>query len=144
MPTRPISTSKIAPLLDDPLIEFVGEIGDADKPAFLGGARALLFPIDWPEPFGLVMIEAMAAGTPVVAWRCGSTQEVIEHGRSGFIVDSVDDAVAAVGAVGGASRAATFAPRSRTASPPSAWPATMSRCMSSSSQRRSPLFSERR
>ena len=55
----------IEPLLDDPLIEFVGEIGDADKPAFLGGARALLFPIDWPEPFGLVMIEAMAAGTPV-------------------------------------------------------------------------------
>ena len=59
----------IEPLLDDPLIEFIGEIGDADKPAFLGGARALLFPIDWPEPFGLVMIEAMAAGTPVIAWR---------------------------------------------------------------------------
>lgn len=88
----------IEPLLDDPLIEFIGEIGDAEKPAFLGGARALLFPIDWPEPFGLVMIEAMAAGTPVIAWPCGSTSEVIEHGRSGFIVDSIDEAVAAVGA----------------------------------------------
>ena len=72
---------RIEPLLDDPLIEFIGEIGDAEKAAFLGGARALLFPIDWPEPFGLVMIEAMAAGTPVIAWRCGSTAEVIEHGR---------------------------------------------------------------
>jgi glycosyltransferase involved in cell wall biosynthesis len=86
---------KIAPLLEDPLIEYIGEIGDAEKPAFLGGARALLFPIDWPEPFGLVMIEAMAAGTPVIAWPCGSTAEVIEHGRSGFIVDSVEEAVAA-------------------------------------------------
>jgi glycosyltransferase involved in cell wall biosynthesis len=85
----------IEPLLDDPLIEFIGEIGDAEKPAFLGGARAMLFPIDWPEPFGLVMIEAMAAGTPVIAWPCGSTAEVIEHGRSGFIVDSIEEAVAA-------------------------------------------------
>lgn len=89
---------RIAPLLDDPLIEFIGEIGDAEKPAFLGGARALLFPIDWPEPFGLVMIEAMAAGTPVIAWPCGSTREVIEHGRSGFLVDSIEEAVAAVDA----------------------------------------------
>ena len=86
----------IKPLLDDPLIEFIGEIGDADKPDFLGGARALLFPIDWPEPFGLVMIEAMAAGTPVIAWRNGSTPEVIEHGRSGFLVESIEEAVAAV------------------------------------------------
>jgi len=91
-------------LLGDPSIEFVGEIVDADKGAFLGGAAALLFPIDWPEPFGLVMIEAMAAGTPVIAWRCGSTQEVIEHGRSGFLVDSVDEAVAAVKAVHSLSR----------------------------------------
>jgi glycosyltransferase involved in cell wall biosynthesis len=97
--------SEIEPLLGDPLIEFVGEIGDADKPAFLGGARALLFPIDWPEPFGLVMIEAMAAGTPVVAWRRGSTPEVIDEGRSGFLVDSVDEAVAAVAAAGRLDRA---------------------------------------
>ena len=93
---RAYFAEKIEPLLDDPMIEFIGEIGDAEKPAFLGGARALLFPIDWPEPFGLVMIEAMAAGTPVIAWPCGSTAEVIEHGRSGFIVDSIEEAVAAV------------------------------------------------
>ncbi|HEV2044347.1 MAG TPA: glycosyltransferase, partial [Sphingomicrobium sp.] len=86
----------IAPLLDHPLVDFVGEIGDADKPEFLGRARALLFPIDWPEPFGLVMIEAMAAGTPTIAWASGSTPEVIDHGRSGFLVTSVDEAVAAV------------------------------------------------
>jgi glycosyltransferase involved in cell wall biosynthesis len=86
----------IKPLLDDPLIEFIGEIGDADKAAFLGDAAALLFPVDWPEPFGLVMIEAMAAGTPVIAWRNGSTPEVIEDGRSGYLVDSLDEAVAAV------------------------------------------------
>jgi len=92
--------TEIKPLLDDPLIEFVGEVGDSDKPAFLGKARAFLFPIDWPEPFGLVMIEAMAAGTPVIAWRCGSTQEVIEHGRSGFLVDDVDEALAALAAIG--------------------------------------------
>jgi len=87
---------RIAPLLDDPLIEFIGEISDAEKPAFLGGARALLFPIDWPEPFGLVMIEAMAAGTPTIAWKMGSTSEVIDHGRSGYLVESIDQAVDAV------------------------------------------------
>ena len=87
---------KIEPLLDDPLIEFVGEIGDGQKSAFLGGADALLFPIDWPEPFGLVMIEAMACGTPVVAWRCGSTPEVIEPGVTGFLVDSDEAADQAV------------------------------------------------
>ncbi|WP_325343454.1 glycosyltransferase family 4 protein [Xylophilus sp.] len=89
----------IRPLLADPLVEFVGEIGDADKAAFLGQARALLFPIDWPEPFGLVMIEAMACGTPVIGWRCGSVPEVIEHGVSGLIVESEDEAAAAVHAV---------------------------------------------
>ncbi len=87
---------KIEPLLDDPLIEFVGEIGDSQKSAFLGGAEALLFPIDWPEPFGLVMIEAMACGTPVVAWRCGSTPEVIEPGVTGFLVNSDEEADKAV------------------------------------------------
>lgn len=83
----------IEPLLAHPLVEFIGEIGDADKPAFLGGARALLFPIDWPEPFGLVMIEAMACGTPVVAFRCGSVPEVVDDGVTGFIVDDLEDAV---------------------------------------------------
>jgi glycosyltransferase involved in cell wall biosynthesis len=88
----------IRPLVEgNPLIEFVGEIGDHQKSAFLGGADALLFPIDWPEPFGLVMIEAMACGTPVVAFRCGSTPEVIEDGETGFLVDTLEQAVAAAG-----------------------------------------------
>ena len=86
----------IGPLLS-PGTEMVGEIGDAEKNEFLGRARALLFPIDWPEPFGLVMIEALACGTPVIAWRCGSTPEVIDDGVTGFLVGSVDEAVAAVG-----------------------------------------------
>lgn len=77
-------------------VEFIGEIGDADKSAFLGGAAALLFPIDWPEPFGLVMIEAMACGTPVIAWKNGSVPEVIEQGVTGHVVSSEDEAVAAV------------------------------------------------
>jgi glycosyltransferase involved in cell wall biosynthesis len=87
---------EIAPLLDDPLIEFIGEIGDAQKPDFLGNAAALLFPIDWPEPFGLVMIEAMACGTPVVGYGCGSAPEVIDDGVTGYIVRDEDAAVAAV------------------------------------------------
>ena len=91
---------EIEPLLGDPDVEFIGEIGDAQKSDFIGNARALLFPIDWPEPFGLVMIEAMACGTPVIAWNCGSVPEVIDHGRTGFIVSSEDEAVAAVEAVG--------------------------------------------
>ncbi|HZQ61787.1 MAG TPA: glycosyltransferase family 4 protein [Casimicrobiaceae bacterium] len=77
-------------------VEFIGEIDDRAKSDLLGGARALLFPIDWPEPFGLVMIEAMAAGTPVIAWDCGSVREVIDVGVTGFIVRSEDEAVAAV------------------------------------------------
>jgi glycosyltransferase involved in cell wall biosynthesis len=76
-------------------VEFVGEIGEPDKTAFLGDAAALLFPIDWPEPFGLVMVEAMACGTPVIAWRCGSVPEVVDPGTTGFIVDNVDEAVTA-------------------------------------------------
>src|SRR6202789_1819541 len=92
--------SQIAPLLDHPLIEFIGEIGDAQKPEFLGNAAALLFPIDWPEPFGLVMIEAMACGTPVVGFGCGSAPEVIDEGVTGFIVKDEDAAGAAVRAIG--------------------------------------------
>jgi len=91
---------EIKPLLNDPLIEFVGEIGDAEKSRFLGDALALLFPIDWPEPFGLVMIEAMACGTPVIAFRRGSVPEVIEDGVSGFIVDDEAGAVEAVKRLG--------------------------------------------
>jgi glycosyltransferase involved in cell wall biosynthesis len=86
----------VAPLLDDPLVEFLGEIGDDQKSAFLGGAKALLFPIDWPEPFGLVMIEAMACGTPVVARPCGSVPEVIDHGRTGFLASTLVELTEAV------------------------------------------------
>jgi len=88
---------ELEPVLDDPLIEFVGEIGEDAKGDFLGGARALLFPIDWPEPFGLVMIEAMACGTPVVAFRGGSVAEIIEDGVSGFVVDDLGAAIEAAG-----------------------------------------------
>jgi glycosyltransferase involved in cell wall biosynthesis len=91
---------RIEPLLDDPLVEFIGEVGEAEKAPFLGNARALLFPIDWPEPFGLVMIEAMACGTPVIAFDRGSVPEVIDHGVSGWIVDDLDGAVEAVHNVG--------------------------------------------
>src|SRR5215469_1299169 len=97
---QPFFRECIAPLLDDPLIEFLGEIGEAAKPAFLGGASALLFPIDWPEPFGLVMIEAMACGTPVIAYGCGAATEVVDHGVTGFIVSGEDEAVQAVRAIG--------------------------------------------
>ena len=90
----------IKPLLRDPCIEYLGEIGEGEKDEFLGGARALLFPIDWPEPFGLVMVEAMACGTPVIAFGGGSVPEIIDEGETGFIVDDLDDAVAAVHRVG--------------------------------------------
>jgi glycosyltransferase involved in cell wall biosynthesis len=82
----------IRPLLSSPGVELIGEIDEGSKGAFLGGARALLFPIDWPEPFGLVMIEALACGTPVVAFGCGSVPEVLEHGETGFICDSLAEA----------------------------------------------------
>jgi glycosyltransferase involved in cell wall biosynthesis len=90
----------IAPLLDNPYVEFIGEIGERDKGAFLGQADALLFPIDWPEPFGLVMIEALACGTPVVAFRGGSVPEIIDDGVTGFIVDNLEDAIEAAARVG--------------------------------------------
>jgi glycosyltransferase involved in cell wall biosynthesis len=87
---------EIVPRLDDPLVEFVGELADEDKWAFLGDALALLFPIDWPEPFGLVMIEAMACGTPVVSRPCGSVPEVIEDGRNGYLGDTLEELAHAV------------------------------------------------
>ena len=86
----------VKPLLRDPLVEFVGEIDDMEKDEFLGNAYALLFPVAWPEPFGLVMIEAMACGTPVIAYQKGSVPEVMEEGRTGFIVRGLEDAAAAV------------------------------------------------
>jgi glycosyltransferase involved in cell wall biosynthesis len=86
---------QIRPLLDHPLVEYVGEITEAQKATFLGGAMALLFPIDWPEPFGLVMIESMACGTPVVAIRGGSVPEILEPGVTGFICDDLDEAIEA-------------------------------------------------
>ena len=93
---RAYFNNEIRHLLDDPLVEYIGEINDADKASFLGNALALLFPIDWPEPFGLVMIEAMACGTPVIAWSCGAVPEVVDDGITGRIVNSEDEAVAAV------------------------------------------------
>jgi glycosyltransferase involved in cell wall biosynthesis len=96
--------SVVEPLLRHPLVEFVGEIGDGEKDEFLGNAYALLFPIDWPEPFGLVMIEAMACGTPVIAYRGGAVSEVMEQGHTGFIVKGLEDAVEAVLRVGELSR----------------------------------------
>ena len=85
----------VEPLLNDPHVEWVGEITDKQKNEFLGKAYALLFPIDWPEPFGLVMIEAMACGTPVIAYDRGSVPEVIENGVTGFVVRELDQAVEA-------------------------------------------------
>ncbi len=95
----------IAPLLEHAHVEFVGEIGEDRKGEFLGNAKALLFPIDWPEPFGLVMIEAMCCGTPVIAWRCGSVPEVVDVGVTGFIVDSIDGAVGALRRIDAVKRA---------------------------------------
>jgi glycosyltransferase involved in cell wall biosynthesis len=83
-------------MLIDKSVEFIGEVDDRAKQSFLGNATALLFPIDWPEPFGLVMIEAMACGTPVIAWRRGSVPEIVEDGVTGFIVESEADAVEAI------------------------------------------------
>jgi glycosyltransferase involved in cell wall biosynthesis len=92
---REYFTQRIEPLLSQPHVEFLGEIGDGDKAEFLGNAAALLFPIAWREPFGLAMIEAMACGTPVIALRNGSVPEVIEDGVTGFIIENEDEAAAA-------------------------------------------------
>ncbi len=97
--------TRVKPLLDGPGVELVGEINDADKPAFLSGAIGLLMPIDWPEPFGLVMIEAMACGTPVIAFNRGSVPEIVEDGLTGFIVEDETSAIAAVGRLSELSRA---------------------------------------
>jgi glycosyltransferase involved in cell wall biosynthesis len=97
--------TEIKPLLSQPHVEFIGEIDDSQKPAFLSGAHALLFPIDWPEPFGLVMIESMACGTPVIAFNCGSVPEVMDDGLTGFVVSNEDEAVAAIKRLGELDRA---------------------------------------
>jgi glycosyltransferase involved in cell wall biosynthesis len=96
--------SVIEPLLDHPLVTFIGEIGDADKDEFLGNARALLMPIDWPEPFGLVMIEAFACGVPVIAYGHGSVPEIVDDGVTGFIVHNQEQAIAAARRVDSLSR----------------------------------------
>jgi glycosyltransferase involved in cell wall biosynthesis len=96
----------IRPLMDHPLVEYIGEIGDREKSDFLSGAVGLLLPIDWPEPFGLVMIEAMACGTPVIAYNRGSVPEIIDEGLTGFIVEDEISAVAAVGRLGQVNRGA--------------------------------------
>ena len=101
-------TSKIKPLLDHPLIEYLGEIHDSERSEFLGNALALLFPIDWPEPFGLVMIEAMACGTPVIARPYGSVPEVVDSGITGVIVSDADEMAAAVRNIGGIDRKRCF------------------------------------
>jgi glycosyltransferase involved in cell wall biosynthesis len=96
--------AKIKPLLNNPLVEFIGEIGYPEKNEFLGNALALLFPINWPEPFGLVMIEAMACGTPVIAHPSGSVPEVVEEGRTGLLVNDVKSAARAVEHISAISR----------------------------------------
>jgi hypothetical protein len=97
---------KIKPLLANPNVEYIGEIAEHQKAEFLGNAYAHLFPIDWPEPFGLTMIEAMACGTPTIAFHCGSVPEVITHGVSGLIVNNMQEAVSAVAEASALSRAA--------------------------------------
>jgi glycosyltransferase involved in cell wall biosynthesis len=88
--------SVLRPLFKHPAVDFIGEIGDRHKSDFLGRASALLFPIDWPEPFGLVMIEAMACGTPVIAWNRGAVPEIVEDGVTGFVVNSEEEALRAI------------------------------------------------
>ena len=97
---------KIRPMVEaNANVEYLGEIAEHEKADFLGQASALLFPVDWPEPFGLVMIEAMACGTPVIGFRCGSVPEVVEDGISGFVMESVDQAAAVVARVASLDRA---------------------------------------
>jgi glycosyltransferase involved in cell wall biosynthesis len=93
---RPYFREMVEPLIDGRAVEYIGEIDESGKPDFLGKAAALLFPIDWPEPFGLVVVEAMAFGTPVIVWNEGAMPEIVDEGVSGYVVDSIDAAVAAV------------------------------------------------
>ena len=95
---------EIQPLFEREGVEYLGELSERDKPAFLAGARAMIFPIDWPEPFGLVMVESLAAGTPVIALRRGSVPEILRHGTSGWIADDLDGMVRGVEAAEGFSR----------------------------------------
>ncbi|MEE8173115.1 MAG: glycosyltransferase family 4 protein, partial [Alphaproteobacteria bacterium] len=99
----------IRPMLDHPLVHYIGEVDEVQKAQFLGEARALLFPIDWPEPFGLAMIEAMACGTPVVAYHRGSVPEIVDEGITGFVVDNETAAVGAVEMSAGLDRGAVRA-----------------------------------
>jgi glycosyltransferase involved in cell wall biosynthesis len=132
----------IRPLLKHSLVEFVGEIGEQEKESLLGQAKALLFPIDWPEPFGLVMIEALACGTPVIAYRHGSVPEVIDDGVTGFIVSTQAEAVEAVAKLGHLSRAQCRAAFERRFSAPCMAKAYLNlyqqRCGNDIPQRRSP------
>ena len=96
----------VRPMLDHPLVEFLGEVDDARKEELLADALAFVFPIDWPEPFGIVLIEALACGTPIIARRRGSIPEIVTHGETGFVCDDEDEMVAAIGRVGEISRAA--------------------------------------
>jgi len=96
----------VRPLLSGPQVEFIGEISDSEKSDFLGAANALLFPVDWPEPFGLAMIEALACGTPVIARPCGSVPEVLRDGVTGFVAGGIENLVKAVRRIGGLSRRA--------------------------------------
>jgi glycosyltransferase involved in cell wall biosynthesis len=96
--------ANVAPLLDNHLIEFIGEIGEHEKGEFLGNAMALLFPIDWSEPFGLVMIESFACGTPVIAYNHGSVSEIMEEGSTGFIVETLPQAIEAANKIASVSR----------------------------------------
>src|SRR5712671_940 len=91
---------RLEPQIDGKQVQITGEVNDATKQQFLAGAAALLFPIDWPEPFGLVMIEAMACGTPVIAFKSGSVPEVVDHGITGFVVSNEEEAVRAIGRLG--------------------------------------------
>lgn len=93
---RPYFRQVVEPLIDGEHVEYVGEIEEDQKTEFLGNAAGLLFPIDWPEPFGLAVIEAMACGTPSIVWNCGAMPEIVNHGVTGFIVDTIEDAVAAI------------------------------------------------